>query len=191
MPAVKLDISEEGLWALHGSKLEGSYNLNEVLDERKFMIEHQPIESFTNRFSRIKPNDYLQLKGSGTSIAEQKGKTLMDNFRDICDEIVSGYAQGNRIRYMEDTTSEDGFVKITKEEELSILLDEFSAFVKNRFGKQHQEDAIRVAEQTNDIQKIRQELGVGTKEYYEPLQIPVGFAEKLVEDARQYIEYNK
>lgn len=107
----------------------------------------------------------------------------MDNFRDICDEIVSGYAQGNRTRYKEATTSENGFVKITKEEELSILLEEFSMFVKNRFGKQHQEDAIKVAEQTNDFPE--------TKQYYEPLQIPADFVEKLLKGARQYIEYNK
>lgn len=68
-----LNISEVGLRALHGSRLEGSCNLNEALVERKFIVEHQPIESFANRFSRIMPNVSLQLKGSGTSIAEQNG----------------------------------------------------------------------------------------------------------------------
>lgn len=188
---VKVEISQEGLRALHGSKLNGSMNIDDITNEIKYISEHQPIESFMNRFSQIVPNDYLQLKGSGTSIAEEKGNSLLSSFRNICDEIVSGYAEGNRIRYIEDDISEDGFVKISKSEELSILLEEFSLLVENRFGKQHQEEAKKLAEATNDIQNTKQRLGIGTNEYYEPIQIPEGFVKKLIEDARQYIEYNK
>ncbi len=134
------------------------------------------------------PDDYLQLKGSGTSIAEEKGNSLLSSFRNICDEIVSGYAEGNRVRYIVDDTSEDGYAKISKEQELSILLEEFSAFVENRFGKQHQEAAIKLAEATNDIQNTKQGLGVKANEYYESIQIPAGFVEKLLQEAKQYMD---
>lgn len=184
---VKVEISEEGLRALHGSNLNGSMNVADVTNEIKYISEHQPIESFTNRFSQAVPNDYLQLKGSGTSVVEEKRNSLLSSFRNICDEIVSGYAEGNRIRYIVDDTSEDGFVEISKSEELSILLEEFSIFVENRFGKQHQEEAKKLAEVTNDIQNTKQKLGVGTNEYYEPIQIPSGFVESLLNEARQYI----
>lgn len=184
---IKVEISQEGLRALHGSKLKGSMDIDEVTNEIKYLFEHQPIESFTNRFSQITPNEYLQLKGSGTSIAEEKRDALMSSFRNICDEIVSGYEKGNRIRYMEDDTAEEGFVKISIAEELSILLEEFSLFVENRFGKQHQEDAKKLAEATNDIQKTKQRLGVGTNQFYEPMQIPTGFVEKMIADAKSYI----
>ena len=184
---VKVEISQEGLRALHGSKLNGSMNIDDVTNEIKYISEHQPIESFTNRFSQVVPNVYLQLKGGGTSVAEEKGNSLLSSFRNICDEIVSGYAEGNRIRYIEDDTSEDGFVKISKSEELSILLEEFSLFVENRFGKQHREEAKKLTETTNDIQNTKQKLGIGTNEYYEPIQIPSGFVERLLNEARQYM----
>lgn len=188
---VKIEISQEGLRALHGSKLNGSMNVDDVTNEINYISEHQPIESFTNRFSQVVPNDYLQLEGSGTSVVEEKGNSLLSSFRNICDEIVSGYAEGNRIRYIEDDKSDDGFIKISKSEELSILLEEFSLFVEKRFGNQNQEEAKKLAEATNDIQNTKQKLGVGTNEYYEPIQIPEGFVENLIEEARQYIEYNK
>ena len=93
---VKIEISQEGLRALHGSKLNGSINIVDVTNEIKFISEHQPIESFSNRFAKIVSNDYLQLKGSGTSATEEKGNLLLDSFRNICDEIVLGYKEGNR-----------------------------------------------------------------------------------------------
>ena len=189
-PPVKLEISREGLRALHGSKLKGSMDINEMTEEIKYISRHQPIESFTNRFSRVMPDTYLQLKNSGTAVAEEKGLVLMNSFRDICDEIVSGYAEGNRIRYKEDDTVENGFVRISREEELSILFNEFSAFVENRFGKQHQENALRVAEQTNHIQKTNQRFGIGTSQFFEPLQIPANFVEELLANAKSYIASN-
>lgn len=185
---VKVDISQEGLRALHGSKLKGSMNIDELTNDIKYISEHQPIESFTNRFAQAMPDDYLQLKGSGTSIIEEKGNSLLSSFRNICDEIVSGYAEGNRVRYIADDTSEDGYAKISKEQELSILLEEFSAFVENRFGKQHQETAIKLAEAANDIQNAKHGLGVEANEYYEPIQIPAGFVEKLLQEAKQYMD---
>lgn len=184
---VKIEISQEGLRALHGSKLNGSINIVDVTNEIKFISEHQPIESFSNRFAKIVSNDYLQLKGSGTSATEEKGNLLLNSFRNICDEIVLGYKEGNRIRYIEDVTSGDGFVKISKSEELSILLEEFSLFIENRFGNRHQEEAKKLAEATNDIWNKKQKLGVGTNEYYEPIQIPAGFVERLLNEARKYI----
>lgn len=189
--SVKFEISQEGLRALHGSKLNGSMNIDDVTNEIKYISEHQPIESFTSRFSQAMPNVYLQLKGSGTSAAEENGNSLLSSFRNICDEIVSGYEEGNRIRYIEDDTSEDGFIKISKSEELSILLEEFSLFVENRFGKQHQEEAQKLADATNDIQNTKQKLGIGTNEYYEPMQIPTGFIENLLKNAKQYIDFYK
>lgn len=188
---VKLEISQEGLRALHGSNLKGTVNIDEMTSEIRYISEHQPIESFTNRFSRLIPNEYLQIRGSGTSVAVEKGKALMNGFRNICDEIISGHEEGNRIRYMEDDTAEDGFVKISKEEELSILFDEFSVFIEDRFGKQHQEEAVKFAEAVNDIQNTKQRLGIGTNEYYEPIKIPEGFMEKLLSDAKQYIGSNR
>ena len=49
IPAIKVNISEEGLRALHGSKLKGSVDIQKQTEELKYISEHQPVESFTNR----------------------------------------------------------------------------------------------------------------------------------------------
>ncbi len=193
-PIVKVDISEEGLRALHGSKLKGSVDLRESIEDLKFISEHQPIESFTNRFSKAMMNEYLRLsenKQNGSVDIQEKADILLNTFKDICDEICLGHDEGNRIRFKEDSSSEDGFTKLSKEDELSILVSEFKEFVEARFGKKHQEEAVKVAQIVNDLQKVKQEMGCEDIRYYEPEQIPGDFVEKLLNAANQYVKYAK
>ena len=82
----------------------------------------------------------------------------------------------------------DGFRKLSKEDELSILLSEFSNFLEWRFGKEHQERSIKEANALNDMQKIKQELGYGDIKYYEPEYIPSDFVEKLLKAASEYMK---
>lgn len=190
-PVIKINISEEGLRALHGSKLKGSIDLEKSMEEIRFVSEHQPIENFTNRLSRVMQNSYLQIadnnSGEGISI-QKKADVLLGEFKSICDEIVSGYEGGNRARFIEDSTSADGYRKLTKDEELSILLSEFEEFVEKRFGKQHQEESVKVAEIVNGLQKVKEEMGRGDIRYYEPEYIPSDFVEKLLKTAREYMK---
>lgn len=186
---IKINISEEGLRALHGSKLKGSVDIQKQMEERQYISEHQPVESFANRFSRAMLNRYEQLSESNEDITiQKKADALLDEFRKICDEINSGYEEGNRVRFIEDAAAEDGYRKLSKDEELSILLSEFGHFVEGRFGKEHQEQSVKVANTLNDLQKVKQELGYGDIKYYEPEHIPDGFVENLLEAANQYVD---
>ena len=58
MPAVEVNISEEGLKALHGSKLPGSADPFETAERIAYMSEHQPIESYESKFSQMIPSSY-------------------------------------------------------------------------------------------------------------------------------------
>ncbi|MBR3601336.1 MAG: hypothetical protein IKL49_03320 [Lachnospiraceae bacterium] len=183
IPAIKVNISEEGLRALHGSKLKGSVDIQKQTEELKYISEHQPVESFTNRLSRAMQDSYVQFIEDNFNenlTIEKKGEILLKEFREICDEITSGYEEGNRVRFIADDSTEDGYRKLSKEDELSILLSEFNAFVESRFGKEHQERSIKEANALNDMQKIKQELGYGDIKYYEPEYIPDGFVENLI-----------
>lgn len=193
-PAIKVNISEEGLRALHGSKLKGSVDIQKQTEELRFISEHQPVESFTNRLSRVMQNSYVQLSESGSDdnlTIQKKADILLDAFRGICDEITSGYSEGNRVRFIEDATTEDGYRKLSKEDELSILLSEFGDFVECRFGKEHQEQSVKVTNAINDFQKVKKELGYGDIKYYEPEYIPNGFVENLIKAANQYVDSQK
>ncbi len=74
---------------------------------------------------------------------------------------------------------------------MSILLKEFGDFVEGRFGEEHQEQSIKVAKALNDIQSVKQELGYGNIQYYEPEYIPDNFVEDLLEAANQYVDKHK
>lgn len=194
IPAIKVNISEEGLRALHGSKMKGSVDIQKQTEELKYISEHQPVESFTNRLSRAMQGGFVQFiedKSDGNLTIEKKGEILLKEFREICDEITSGYEEGNRVRFIADDTTDDGYRKLSKEDELSILLSEFSDFVEYRFGKEHQQRSIKEANALNDLQKIKQELGYGDIKYYKPEYIPDGFVENLIKVANQYIDSQK
>ena len=194
LPAIKVNISEEGLRALHGSKMKGNVDIQKQMEEMQYISEHQPVESFTNRLSRVMQDSFVQFTEDNSDeklTIQKKGEILLEEFRGICDEITSGYEEGNRVRFIEDSTTEDGYRKLSKDDELSILLSEFSAFVEFRFGKEHQEQSVKVTNAINDFQKIKQELGYGDIKYYEPEYIPDGFVENLLKAANQYVDNHK
>lgn len=191
---IKVNISEEGLRALHGSQMKGSVDIQKSIEELRYISEHQPVESFTNRLSRIMQNRYLQVAGSNPNediTIQKKADILLDEFRSICDEITSGYEEGSRVRFIEDSTTEDGYRKLSKEDELAILVSEFSDFVEDRFGKKHQEESMKLANAVNDVQKTKQQLGYTDIRNYEPLQIPDDFVEKIIKAASRYVDTTK
>ena len=55
-PVVKVNISAEGLRALHGSKLPGSVDIKAEQEQIRYISEHQPTESYYNRMSREMSN---------------------------------------------------------------------------------------------------------------------------------------
>ena len=185
--ALKVNISEEGLKALHGSKINGSTDLNSQISQMEFMSEHQPIESFTNRLSRTLQESYEGLSYEQRPSVEDKGKTVLNTFKEMTDEIISGYENGTRVRFVEDENSEDGYRRLTMEDELSILQDEYDEFVENRFGKEHTEQSVKVTKAINEFEKLKESLGKGPARTYEPEIIPDNFVEKLKNDSRSYV----
>lgn len=138
MPEVKVSISKDGLRALHGTGLAGSMDLADIQKRKEFMLNHQPVESFSNVFSNAMPSnyekgengEYVYVKRS----AEEKAESILNAYKSLYDEIVSGYDEGTRIRFVEEETAEDGYRQISKEEELSILQNEFRDFVERRLS---------------------------------------------------------
>lgn len=186
--AIKVNISEEGLKALHGSKLNGNDDLESRIQQMEYMSEHQPVESFTSRLGRTLQESYEGLSYEQRPSVEEKGKTVLNAFKEMTDEIVSGYENGTRVRFIEDSTSKDGYRKLTMEDELSILQNEYDEFVENRFGKEHAEESVKITNAINDIEKLKESLGKGPAKTYTPEKIPDNFVQKLKQDSRKYVE---
>lgn len=185
--ALKVNISEEGLKALHGSKINGSIDLNSQIKQMEYMSEHQPIESFTDRLSRTLQESSAGLSYEQRPSLEDKEKTVFNTFKEMTDEIISGYESGTRVRFVEDSNSEDGYRRLTMEDELLILQDEYDEFVENRFDKEHTEQSAKITNAINDFEKLKESLGKGPARTYEPENIPDNFVEKLKHDSRSYI----
>ena len=94
MPAVTVNISSEGLRALHGTKFPGSIDIKSEQEKLRYASEHQPVESFRSRLSRELQQGTEQLRADnpyGKVSMEDKEEILMKSFRDIADEIVESY----------------------------------------------------------------------------------------------------
>ena len=118
-----------------------------------------------------------------------KENALLNGFRTIADEIAAGYADGTRIRYALDNDSEDGYRKLSKDEELDILQQEFEEFTESRFGKKQQEAAEMVNKQMEELQKVLERSGKSSirQKAYQTEKIPEDFLEKILERARMHI----
>ena len=188
-PVVKVNISEEGLRALHGSKLTGSIDIKAEQERIKYASEHQPTESYYNRMSREMSNALEQKRAeNGNLTIEDREDALMSSFKSIADEIVKGYESGARVRFVEDPDSEDGYRELTKEDELEILQKEFDDLSEAKFGKKQQEAAQAVAKSLDALHKILEKSGKGTTaKKYEPIKIPDDFLERLLRRSRKFI----
>ncbi len=189
---VTITISEDGMKALHGSKLNGSGDPFETAKKISYMSEHQPIESFTTRFSQMTPKNYT-VSASGEAMftphtMEEKETALVEGFHKLYDEVSKGYDDGTRVRYIEDPTSEDGYRKLTKDEELSILKMEFDDYVDSCFGDERKAQEAAQKEALRELQDVLRQLG---KEPIGPAvdsteEIPEGFTEKLKKNTDDY-----
>ena len=189
-PVVKVNISAEGLRALHGSKILGSIDIKTEQDRIKYASEHQPTESYYNRMSREMGGalEQKRAENNGNLTIEDREDALMSSFQSIADEIVKGYESGARVRFVVDPDYEDGYRKLAKEDELEILQKEFDDLSEAKFGKKHQEEAEAIAKSLDALHKIMEENGkASANKKYEPIKIPDDFLERLLRKSRRFI----
>ena len=187
---VSVSISDEGLKALHGSKLQGAIDPMETAKQIEYMSNHQPVESFSNRFAQMLPSNY-EMNDQGEAVfvshtLQEKEDALISGFKQLYNEISIGHSLGTRIRYIEDETAEDGFRKLTKDEELEILKQEFDDFVDSRFGAEAQAQNAKAAKAMKEIEQLKESLGKGSTSHFESELIPDGFADNLKRETGTY-----
>lgn len=187
---VSVSISDEGLKALHGSKLQGAIDPMETAKQIEYMSNHQPVESFSNRFAQMLPSNY-EMNDQGEAVfvshtLQEKEDALISGFKQLYNEISIGHSLGTRIRYIEDETAEDGFRKLTKDEELEILKQEFDDFVDSRFGAEAQAQNAKAAKAMKEIEQLKESLGKGSTSHFESELIPDRFADNLKRETGTY-----
>lgn len=136
--AVELLISKEGIKSYKDSiikkELEALGNTGVILTDYKMVIG-----------SRL-PSTYGEKNENGEyeciyQSIEDKADSLLKVYAEIYDEIQKGHEAGTREIYVEDKTSETGYRKLTKEEEIAKLDEAYQVYV-NQFERNNDRDII-------------------------------------------------
>lgn len=188
-PVAAVNISKEGLLALHGSKLPGNIDIQAEQEHIKYISEHQPTESYYSRMAR-EMNTSLELRhaeNNGNLSINDRENALMNSFKAIADEIVSGYDNGTRVRFIEDSNSEDGYRRLSKEDELAVLQKEFDDIAESKFGKHQKEVAEDIAKSLKSLHQILAKRGDVAVREHQPISIPDDFLQNLLLKSRKLI----
>lgn len=125
--AVKLSISPEGIESCRKKLLESGEQGagGKVIEKKHALIKQAKNAIFANQYENELTQKAVELKGQresgGTYSLLDKAEDYVKAYGNLYDEIVQGYKNGTRERYVEDENSETGFRKMTMEEELSSL----------------------------------------------------------------------
>lgn len=125
--AVKISISQEGMESCRKKLQErGIQSADGNIMEKKHALIEQPKNAiFDNQYESELNQKAGELKGQRESSATYSLSNKMEDevkaYGSLYDEIVQGYKDGTRVRYVADENSETGFRKMTMEEELSSL----------------------------------------------------------------------
>lgn len=124
---VKISISQEG-FENYKKKLrenEGQEADGKVIEKKHTFIRQAKNAIFANQYENElaqKAGELKRQRESNTTYSLlNKAADYVKAYGDIYDEIVQGYQNGTRERYVEDENSETGFRKMTMEEELNSL----------------------------------------------------------------------
>ena len=129
--AVKISISQEGMKSyrkkLHESGMNESgkvvvkADMDSIIRQAKQATNALRANQYGNELAKETEALKEQRKSGSTYNLSNKAEDCVRAYGNLYDEIVQGYQNGTRERYVEDETSETGYRKMTMEEELNEL----------------------------------------------------------------------
>lgn len=150
---VTLDISKEGRELLKNKVIKDmSCSFEDVLRQRKYLGN---VVMDGGRFQ----SNLNDLDNSGICTEQDWVNCCVDTYKKLYDEIVSGYANGTREKYVSDENSEDGLRKLTMSEELQMLDEEYNNtcnFLEG-FFKQYKKEHEAVLKWASMVDKVRKD----------------------------------
>ena len=181
---VTLDLSKEGRERLKNELVNNMPFSLENLQKQKHYLNNIAMDSsgkFEAGINKLWNNDIC---------TEQDWvNSCINTYNALYNEIVSGYADGTREKYVFDENSEDGFRKLTMAEELQRLDDEYNSqcdFLEGFFNK-YREDHEAVLRWASLVDKVKKDQNhsmyqsvVRGYEEFKSKQIPGGVRNALV-----------
>lgn len=191
--AVKFTLSEDGMKAYRNQlkKLTEAAGSEESQYSNILKARSDVIEFDRKWNATLKP----MICGSGLRwmIRSYKPDDVLNEYAGLYDEIVQGYQNGTREKYIEDADAEDGFRRATLEDELALLNEDYENCVTCYQEREERNAVLRVA-----IIKYARQLeksGSGHLEFVgrakklesEPVApLPENFREKMHAAAKEF-----
>lgn len=193
--SVQITISEEGKQA-YRSQVQSQNNITyeEMLKERERIIDIGNKNFYEADYGFAIGNKLAQYKEGkeGYRTWEEKGSDLLEVYASIYDEIVQGYKDGSVSHYVMDENEENGYRRLSLEEELAAFdraYDGYASFYETQakqsaIAKKAFQDTMEKINSTThnkseNLQKMQETHETMSKE-----KIPDNIAEKL-SNARQ------
>ena len=193
--SIKVSISKEGRESYRNSLQENSESFNDVVEKRNELLagEKTPKILVNYGFEFGSKLNAIKKDGEYQSI-EDRASDLLMAYASIYDEIVQGHESGTREKYVEDSTSESGYRKLTMSEEISMLDDaykKYADFLESNV-QQYPEIYESYSKHLDQLARIgvRSELGyraLETLARYIDEGIPENISGKLVEASKSFV----
>lgn len=160
---VKISISQEGIESCRKKLQESGVQSTDgnIMEKKHTLIEQSKNAIFDNQYESELAQKAGELKrqreNSGTYSLSNKVEDYVKAYGSLYDEIVQGYKDGTRERYVADENSETGFRKMTMEEELSNLDKAFqkTADTAGRLAENAQNAAAAFKDTAEKLAKIK------------------------------------
>lgn len=192
---IKVSISKEGIESYRNSLKENSENFDNVVEQRNELLAGEKTPKilvnygfeFGSKLNAIKKDEEYQ------SIKDRASDLLM-TYASIYDEIVQGHKSGTREKYVEDSTSESGYRKLTMSEEISMLDDAYKKYAD--YLENNVQQYPEYYESLNEYLDQLASIGVRPEQGYRALEevsryinegIPENISGKLVEASKEFV----
>lgn len=160
---VKISISQEGIENYRKKIQENGVQSTDenIMEKKHTLIEQAKNAIFDNQYESELAKKAGELKGqhenNGTYSLSNKMEDYVKAYGDIYDEIVQGYKNGTRERYVADENSATGFRKMTMEEELNGLNKAFQkkADTENELAENAKKAAAAFKDTAEKLAKIK------------------------------------
>lgn len=166
--AIHVSISEEGHENYRKSLLQTEHISTDSKDSYDTIKLSQDAET-PDIETNLKVSEQLVDGELGRLTVKDSLESHLQTYATLYDEIQKGYKEGTREVYVADTSSESGYRKLTKEEELESLDKGYEKLITDldEFHVQNEKNQKIIKEYSEMISKIKGARSETAKNYFE------------------------
>lgn len=167
------------------------------ISEKSINKDAHIMTDFAGQFASRMPSVYGEKDKNGEysrnyfSVSDA-ANNMLKAYASFYDEIIKGYEDGTRETYVEDKDSENGYRKLTKEEELAELDKAFKDY-SERYAKNRDQGILNIiskhAEKVSRLSSGRARISGEAQQHIERLkkEMPADFTDRMVNASKSFV----